>query len=85
MIYGSCAGYSTQALRMRLSARIPSLLYGLLEPLAHLVYIFGVATLIAFAKFLAAAVFALVGLALLLRLRKWIRRATGTTPGERSA
>ena len=34
-----------------------------------------------FAKFLAAAVFALVGLVMLLRLRKWVRRVTGTTPG----
>jgi len=55
------------------------------EPLAHLVYIFGIAALVAFAKFLAAAIFALVGLAMLLRLRKWIRRVTGTAPGERSA
>lgn len=70
---------------MKPSQRIPSILFGLLEPLAHLAYIFGIAALVAFAKFLAAAVFALVGFALLLRLRKWIRRVTGTTPGERSA
>jgi len=59
---------------MMSSQRIPSILHGVLEPLAHLVYIFGIATLVAFAKFLAAAVFALVGLAMLLRLRKWVRR-----------
>jgi hypothetical protein len=47
-------------------------------------HIFGIATLVAFAKVLAAAVSALVGLAMLLRLRKWVRRVTGTTPGERS-
>jgi hypothetical protein len=61
------------------------MLFGLLEPLAHLVYVFGIATLVAFTKFLAAGVFALVGLAMLLRLRKWIRRITGTAPGDRSA
>jgi apolipoprotein N-acyltransferase len=66
---------------MKPSQRIPSTLYGLLEPLAHLVYVFGIAGLIAFTKFLAAAVFALVGFVMLLRLRKWIRRVTGTTPG----
>ena len=70
---------------MKPSRRIPSVLFGLLEPLAHLIYIFGIATLVAFTKFLAAAVFALVGFAMLLRLRKWIRRVTGTAPGERSA
>lgn len=57
-----------------MTQRLPGLLYGLLEPLAHLVYIFGIAGLLAFTKFLAAAVFALVGLVLLLRLRKWVRR-----------
>lgn len=65
---------------MKPNQRILSTLYGVLEPLAHLVYIFGIATLAAFAKFLAAAVFALVGFAMLLRLRKWIRRVTGATP-----
>jgi cobalamin synthase len=70
---------------MKLSQRIPSILYGVLEPLAHLIYIFGIAALVAFAKFLAAAVFALVGLFLLLRFRKWVRRVLGGQSGESSA
>jgi membrane protein implicated in regulation of membrane protease activity len=73
-----------------MSGRFPSLLFGLLEPLAHLVYVFGIASLVVFAKFLAAAVFALVGFAMLLRLRKWVRRVTqrnssSPSPSSRSA
>jgi membrane protein implicated in regulation of membrane protease activity len=56
-----------------------------LEPLAHLIYIFGIAALVAFAKFLAAAVFALLGLFLLLRFRKWLRRVVAGRSGETSA
>jgi len=70
---------------MKLSQRIPSILYGVLEPLAQLIYIFGIAALVAFAKFLAAAVFALVGLFLLLRLRKWVRRVLSGQSGQSSA
>jgi hypothetical protein len=69
---------------MKLSQRIPSILYGALEPLAHLIYIFGITALVAFAKFLAAAVFALVGLFLLLRFRKWVRRVLGGQSRESS-
>jgi apolipoprotein N-acyltransferase len=69
----------------RTGRRIQTIMLGLLEPLAHLVYIFGIAALIAFAKFLAAAVFALIGLFLLLRFRKWLRRLVGGGSRESSA
>ena len=62
--------------------RVRDLMLGLLEPLAHLVYVFGIATLVAFTKFLAAAVFALVGLFLLLRFRKWLRRTFARQPTD---
>jgi hypothetical protein len=62
------------------SQRVRDLMLGLLEPLAHLVYVFGIATLVAFTKFLAAAVFALVGFVLLLRFRKWLHRTFGIRP-----
>jgi apolipoprotein N-acyltransferase len=69
----------------RAGQRIQTIMLGLLEPLAHLIYIFGIAALIAFAKFLAAAVFALIGLFLLLRFRKWLRRLVGGGSRENRA
>jgi apolipoprotein N-acyltransferase len=68
----------------RTGQRIQTIMLGLMEPLAHLIYIFGIAALLAFAKFLAAAVFALFGLFLLLRFRKWLRRLAGAASRQSS-
>jgi hypothetical protein len=70
---------------MRAGQRIQTVMLGLLEPLAHLIYIFGIAALVSFAKFLAAAVFALFGLFLLLRFRKWLHRVVAGGSGKTGA